>query len=56
MIGLNRNDLGYMKIIAQTISLGELKQLAAATFGNLLKAVVDVDRELIGDKFWGHNT
>ena len=36
-----------MKIITETLLLGELKQMAAATFGNLVKAVVDVDREII---------
>lgn len=36
-----------MKIITKTSSLHELKQMAAAAFGNLVKAVVDVDRELI---------
>ena len=42
--------LGYnlaMKIITDILSLDELKQMAAATFGNLVKAVVDVDRGLI---------
>ena len=37
----------YMKIITETLSPDELKQMAAATFGNLVKAVVDVDREII---------
>jgi hypothetical protein len=36
-----------MKIINETLKLDELKQMAAATFGNLIKAVVDVDREII---------
>ncbi|MBI4708068.1 MAG: hypothetical protein HY761_09115 [Candidatus Omnitrophica bacterium] len=36
-----------MKIIIEIISLNELKQLATDTFGNLVKAVVDVDRELV---------
>jgi len=36
-----------MKIIIETLSSSELKQMAAATFGNLVKAVVDVDREII---------
>ncbi|MCX5699404.1 MAG: DUF5674 family protein [Candidatus Omnitrophica bacterium] len=36
-----------MKIITETLLSGELKQMAAATFGNLVKAVVDVDREII---------
>ena len=36
-----------MKIITKTLSLDELKQMAVATFGNLVKSVVDIDRELI---------
>jgi len=36
-----------MKIITETLKLDELKQMAVATFGNLVKAVVDVERELI---------
>ncbi len=36
-----------MKIITKILSLDELKQMAAATFGDLVKAVVDVDREII---------
>lgn len=43
MSGYNR----FMKIINETLKLDELKQMAAATFGNLIKAVVDVDREII---------
>lgn len=31
-----------MKIVEGTITLGELRQMAADTFGNLVKAVVDV--------------
>ena len=36
-----------MKIVTETLSVAELKQIAASAFGNLIKAVVDVDRELI---------
>jgi len=36
-----------MKIITQTITLDEIKIMAEATFGDLVKAVVDIDRELI---------
>ena len=36
-----------MKIIIETLKLDELKQMAVATFGNLVKAVVDVYREII---------
>jgi hypothetical protein len=35
-----------MKIITQTVTLDELKQMSA-TFGNMVKAVVDIDREFI---------
>ena len=36
-----------MKIITENITLNEIKAMAAATFGNLVKAVVDVERGLI---------
>ena len=36
-----------MKIIAGTLTLKELEQMAAGMFGNLVKAVVDVDREIV---------
>ena len=36
-----------MKIISKTLTLDELKEISANTFGNLVKAAVDVDRELI---------
>lgn len=36
-----------MKIIKEKLSLDELKQMAAAKFGDMVKAVVDVDRELV---------
>lgn len=36
-----------MKIITEILLSGELKQMAVGTFGNLVKAVVDVDREII---------
>ena len=36
-----------MKIITQSATLNEIEEMAAATFGNLVKAVVDVDREII---------
>ena len=35
-----------MKIIIQALALSEIKKMAAA-FGGMVKAVVDVDRELI---------
>jgi len=38
--------IGNMKIIAEALTLSELKQMAAM-FGNMVKAVVDVDRELV---------
>ena len=36
-----------MPIIEQPLTLKELQQMAAKTFGNMVKAVVDVDRELL---------
>ncbi len=36
-----------MKIITQSVTLNEIKAMAEATFGNLVKAVVDIERELI---------
>ncbi|MFC1509970.1 DUF5674 family protein, partial [Candidatus Omnitrophota bacterium] len=36
-----------MKIVRDVLPLDELKQMAADTFGDLVKAVIDVDRELI---------
>ena len=36
-----------MKIIKEKLSLDELKQMAAAMFGDMVKAVVDADREWI---------
>ena len=36
-----------MKIITESVTLNEIKTMAVATFGNLVKAVVDVERELI---------
>ncbi len=36
-----------MKIITEVLLLDELKQMAAATFGSLVKAVTDVDREIV---------
>ncbi len=36
-----------MKIIVQTITVEELRQLAAKLFGDMIKAVVDIDRELV---------
>jgi len=36
-----------MKIITKTLVRDELKQMAADMFGDLVKAVIDVDREII---------
>lgn len=36
-----------MKIIDGTVTVNELKEMAAVLFGNLVKAVVDVDREVV---------
>ena len=35
-----------MKIVTDTISLDELKQMSTVIFDNMVKAVVDVDREV----------
>jgi len=36
-----------MKIITQHVTLDELGRMAAGMFGNMVKAVVDVDREFL---------
>lgn len=36
-----------MKIIKEKLSLEELKAMAQATFGNMVKAVVDIENELL---------
>jgi len=36
-----------MKIITKTLSLVELKEMTAATFGDMVKAVVDIERGLL---------
>jgi hypothetical protein len=36
-----------VKIIDEILTIDELKQMAAVAFGDLVKAVVDVDREII---------
>ncbi len=36
-----------MKIITGTLTFDELKQMAANMFGDMVKAVVDVERELV---------
>lgn len=36
-----------MKIVANWITPDELKRMAADLFGNIVKAVVDIDRELV---------
>lgn len=36
-----------IKIITKTLTLPELHQMAAGTFGDFVKAVIDVDRELL---------
>lgn len=36
-----------MKIIAGTLSINELKRMAAETFGDMVKAVVDLERGLL---------
>ena len=36
-----------MKIITQKVTLTELNQMAAGMFGNLVKAAVDIEKELL---------
>ncbi len=36
-----------MKIVKESISLGELKQMAESMFGDLVKGVVDVEKGLL---------
>jgi len=36
-----------MRIVRETMALEELRQMAAATFGNLVKSVVDINREVM---------
>ncbi len=36
-----------MNIIKDKISIGELKEMAAQKFGNLVKAVVDIEKEIM---------
>jgi hypothetical protein len=36
-----------MKILKDVINIDELKKIAQASFGDLVKAVIDVDRQLV---------
>lgn len=36
-----------MKIITETVAIDELKQMAVNMFGDMVKAVVDIDRRLL---------
>ena len=36
-----------MKILNQAITIDELRTMAAQTFGNMIKAVVDVDKKML---------
>jgi len=36
-----------MKIITEIMTLAELQQMAAAMFGDMVKAVVDIEREIL---------
>ncbi len=38
---------GAMKIVADKITISELREMAKNMFGNLVKAVVDVDQEIM---------
>ena len=39
--------IGTMKIVTHQTTSDELKQMAAGMFGDMVKAVVDIDRELL---------
>ncbi|MDD4856724.1 MAG: DUF5674 family protein [Candidatus Krumholzibacteria bacterium] len=36
-----------MEIVGQQVTLGEIARMAERTFGNMVKAVIDVDREIL---------
>jgi hypothetical protein len=36
-----------MRIVKETISVKELKQMSAKMFGNLVKAVIDIEKEIM---------
>jgi hypothetical protein len=36
-----------MKIVKESISIGELQEMSKTMFGNLVKAVVDVEKEVM---------
>jgi hypothetical protein len=42
-----RNGSNLMRIVTERLALNELEHMAAGMFGNMVKAVVDVDRELL---------
>jgi hypothetical protein len=42
-----REDTALMTIVTDTITLDELKNMAGATFGDMVKAVVDIERGVI---------
>ena len=39
--------IGTMKMVTHQVTLDELKLMAAGMFGDMVKAVVDIDRELL---------
>jgi len=41
------DNMQKMKVIKVTISMKELKQIAKETFGNLVKAVVDIEKQIL---------
>lgn len=45
--GLSQASNNKMKIISEAITIEELERMSYETFGNLVKAVVDIDREVI---------
>jgi Protein of unknown function (DUF5674) len=42
-----RKSMAAMKIVSESIGIESLREMASSFFGNMVKAVVDADRELI---------
>jgi hypothetical protein len=47
LAGASWKRFEIVRIIGAQITLDELRQMASATFGNMVKAVVDINRELL---------
>ena len=46
-LGVKYGIINHVEIVTKILLSEKLKQMAAATFGNLVKAVVDVEREIV---------